>query len=505
MNRNPDERGDSTLKQFLQYRRDADVKGPPPTATASLLMTILVGKEASKKPVAKIDPTSQNLAHNQRNSDLIPASRDRRSFQDKENPLSTADHSKIIPSNRLVTNGGLWSNVNVANTNLGTFNGMQHRELQYFHHSSHRSSSSTNKYDHPTISLSSVSTIDDLVGPREEKKSAFISNGYNKSLSNINRRKRNMNAVSLSLWSNTRDWKSNHLIQTESIDTYSNPLTDMTASISVDKNKSPTMPLQDPLHSIETHRSLVAINSLVHKDPTLIESPLGSSKNVSRTIKSSYSTNFTPAVHLNTENRSENIHSSSFETSSDLYKGNEVRYNMEKDSKKVELKTLIPKGSSLVRSQDEPRLQHKDNFVRLNLRNRAGACRGAKNLRRHNKMKRRRIEESQNRQSSEARSTVDLEKPVDENLLRPRNISLHTVIDPIDDFLDGTFHKMSTASSLECIPVCTRHNLPCKLLKVKKASSGNKGRRFYVCPLPQYDACNFFQWEDDTVEVCTGF
>lgn len=32
----------------------------------------------------------------------------------------------------------------------------------------------------------------------------------------------------------------------------------------------------------------------------------------------------------------------------------------------------------------------------------------------------------------------------------------------------------------------------------------NKGRRFYTCPKPQHECCNFFKWADDTSPVGDG-
>lgn len=47
-------------------------------------------------------------------------------------------------------------------------------------------------------------------------------------------------------------------------------------------------------------------------------------------------------------------------------------------------------------------------------------------------------------------------------------------------------------------PVCPGHGMPAKLLRVKKAGR-NKGRAFYVCPLPRSEQCSFFAWKDQHV------
>jgi len=51
------------------------------------------------------------------------------------------------------------------------------------------------------------------------------------------------------------------------------------------------------------------------------------------------------------------------------------------------------------------------------------------------------------------------------------------------------------------VPLCTRHERPCKLLVVKRNNKGNKGRKFYVCQMPRGEQCDFFKWEEDTVEA----
>lgn len=171
------------------------------------------------------------------------------------------------------------------------------------------------------------------------------------------------------------------------------------------------------------------------------------------------------------------------------------------------------------------------NFVRLNLRNSAGSCRGARSKGR-NKSERR---------GSSGRPPEEADKDDDANVdsqgkarsnWKPRGgprlvENACAGIDPLDDFLDGTYNrpdstgaknkdgpvggppppKRSSDASLasqsksnsQVVPRCTRHKRPCKLLAVKKTGTGNKGRKFYVCGLPRGEQCDFFEWEDDTV------
>ena len=156
--------------------------------------------------------------------------------------------------------------------------------------------------------------------------------------------------------------------------------------------------------------------------------------------------------------------------------------------------TRHPTGSALVISMQSTNAQgtnravqaskrkvNNDNFVRLNMKNSAGACRGARN------------------KSSRSKRFEKYEK-------RPakKKKMLQSGVDPLDDFVDGVYKpsaKESSKSDLSKAPICARHQRPCKLLVVKKNKTGNKGRKFYVCSLPRGEQCDHFEWADNTVEV----
>ena len=94
-------------------------------------------------------------------------------------------------------------------------------------------------------------------------------------------------------------------------------------------------------------------------------------------------------------------------------------------------------------------------------------------------------------------------------------------VEVLDDYLDGKFqsedNKKVKSGSVRNTPKthkggndnkpnnniddgcvrCSRHNRKAKLLVVKK-SGKNKGKKFYVCPLPRGEGCDFFMWEMDT-------
>lgn len=187
-----------------------------------------------------------------------------------------------------------------------------------------------------------------------------------------------------------------------------------------------------------------------------------------------------------------------------------------------------------------------DNFVRLDLRNSAGSCRGARNLKKVNKQK---LWRAQHRFGmSDPHGSVDdgdgsgVEGEKNPHFQRKRGggggakreanagdmkcfaSAKNAGVDPLDDYMDGAFasqkndggdkatagktqakragsQKPQAPKRDEGIPICTRHQRPCKLLTVKRNNKGNKGRKFYVCSLPKGEQCDFFKWEEDTMEV----
>lgn len=159
----------------------------------------------------------------------------------------------------------------------------------------------------------------------------------------------------------------------------------------------------------------------------------------------------------------------------------------------------IPRPSSSAENNEDPsKAKSNDNFVRLNLKNGAGSCRGARNkkaLRKAAVIRRQRFERDK-AQKMEKRTAPGIEKTV---VSQSR-----TGVDPLDDLLDGTWQtsaKKSKASQLQATPCCSGHQQPCKLITVKKNTRGNKGRKFYACSFPRGEQCDHFEWADDTQEV----
>jgi hypothetical protein len=139
----------------------------------------------------------------------------------------------------------------------------------------------------------------------------------------------------------------------------------------------------------------------------------------------------------------------------------------------------------------------QENFVRLNMRNSAGACRGARNKKALSKAKlRQKLERTETFQSRESNKTF---------AVRDGALS-NSGIDPVDDFLDGTYKTTTTTvkkkinNTTAAIPKCPGHQAPCKLLSVKR-NTENKGRPFYCCSFSRGEQCEYFQWADDTIAV----
>jgi hypothetical protein len=193
-----------------------------------------------------------------------------------------------------------------------------------------------------------------------------------------------------------------------------------------------------------------------------------------------------------------------------------------------------------------------DNFVRLDLRNSAGSCRGARNLKKVNKHKLWRAQHrfGMNDHAPGGRADDATNNGIDDvdgdsggmggsiyqskersrygsstrgkgdgGDLKCFSSAKNAGVDPLDDFVDGVYstkngsrgdalssHEGKKRESAprtrdESVPMCARHQRPCKLLTVKRNNKGNKGRKFYVCCMPKGEQCDFFKWEEDTVEV----
>jgi hypothetical protein len=187
-----------------------------------------------------------------------------------------------------------------------------------------------------------------------------------------------------------------------------------------------------------------------------------------------------------------------------------------------------------------------DNFVRLDMRNSAGSCRGARNLKRANKHKlwraQHRFGMSDNAQPPDRTGGTTNDGDGDDDVdgdgggiggsihrgkertrynstgkgdggdLKCFSSAKNAGVDPLDDFVDGTYSSTKTKNVKgrdasaprtrdEGVPICTRHQRPCKLLMVKRNNKGNKGRKFYVCCMPKGEQCDYFKWEEDTLEA----
>ena len=144
------------------------------------------------------------------------------------------------------------------------------------------------------------------------------------------------------------------------------------------------------------------------------------------------------------------------------------------------------------------RANNNDNFVRLNLKNKGGSCRGGPQKKRNNTP-------TPKAGPHDTDDALDDSRHRQDNRNSRRRQGKH--IDPLDDYLDGAYQptERKPSQATDSTPCCARHQLPCKLLTVKKNTTGNKGRKFYVCSMPRGDQCDHFEWKDDTLQVSTLF
>lgn len=159
--------------------------------------------------------------------------------------------------------------------------------------------------------------------------------------------------------------------------------------------------------------------------------------------------------------------------------------------------------------------QQKGNFVRLNLRNKAGSCLGARNVKAKSKAKLQWEQRKKDRMDLYKAEHGGADEKGMNQLFSVSGAAFTSAgVDPVDDFVDGVFAPDNAANGDDAmknaesnqrkhsptIPTCSGHQQPCKLLTVKK-SGPYKGRKFYACPCPRGEQCNHFLWADDTLQV----
>ena len=155
------------------------------------------------------------------------------------------------------------------------------------------------------------------------------------------------------------------------------------------------------------------------------------------------------------------------------------------------------------RDHKSSKVKPSENFVKLNMRNKAGSCLGARNKKGKTKSQikwENRKREYQQKMSEYESSSMGAKRDYS---VASGGALTHDGVDPVDDLLDGAYATKAKASNslTTSLPLCSGHRQPCKQLKVKKTSSGNKGREFFCCALPRGEQCNYFKWVDDTKEA----
>jgi hypothetical protein len=245
-------------------------------------------------------------------------------------------------------------------------------------------------------------------------------------------------------------------------------------------------------------KSTTAIDSLANSSPEIESTPsyIAESEKNKPLSTSSNNSIHEPVEPINPPNSTKNKHASWYNPQEHAAMKAEVTDNLRIQR---EIKTSQSKPSRTTGIND--------NFVRLDLRNSSGSCRGARNLKKVNKQKAWRAKHRFGK-SDDGAETMDSDNPHPKKQWKKSKSQVNESsfaskrnggVDPLDDFLDGMFHNAK--SGKECGVACTRHGRPCKLMTVKRNNKGNKGRKFYVCSMPMGEKCDFFKWEEDTMEV----
>ena len=486
----------TSLNRYMDFKRNALLKGPPKTQTTNMLESLLDDKQPHKKSLANKRSNAMNLSGKNR--------------MDKRDTI----RSKTIKSNGKDDEASksvscMWSKVKSAP--------IEDRSKS-FH--------TTNK-----VQLQSAATLDDLLGRKSTKKSqckfkydsqkielSRLKQESNKTeledvRSNVNAQQGINHSAGSTIPESAECDSTRSLITTcrlPNIKNQQNSLkrkrsfTSYTHTISSDSNCS-TLPSligkrsmneENHIHST-TQSDMVEANDVETNHPKM--APLELNLTKAPVPQSSHSTG-------------ENISSIALDLNHGAIRNSNLASAQSFDKIKF---TKIDESFEYKPVKKKTKVVNNDNFVRLNLRNSAGACKGARSLKAHNRMKKKRALFRQQQGDFNA----EVEDDDDDNNQKSRTtfpapsqrkpISIETVIDPLDDFLDGSFRTannkskqtISSDSKDASLPICPRHQRPCKLLVVKKNTGGNKGRKFYVCSLPRGEQCDFFQWEEDTTQA----
>ena len=148
----------------------------------------------------------------------------------------------------------------------------------------------------------------------------------------------------------------------------------------------------------------------------------------------------------------------------------------------------FPRLHATTTAPNKQQQQPKANYVRLNMKNAAGACRF------HRKKQSKKYKRNYSSTQQERTNTAPLPAA--------------TTIDPVDDYLDGVYttststqqrpKQQKKTTTTMSIPLCSGHQQPCIRRVVQKAGP-NKCRPFFVCPCrTRAEQCSHFAWADDT-------
>lgn len=480
--------GDETsLNRYMALKRNATLKGPPKTETINMLESLLDDKQPKKKTVDQ--KKSKNIIFGREN---VIHKQDTHRFRAMKSNGINDKTSKPVQS--------MWSQVKNAPIDDRS-----------------KSSNPMKKIQRPT-----VATLDDLLGASSMKKSHSKTKcDIQKTI--LSQTKQDCQKPAVESINSNADAQ---LRKDHNIESMISESTDCSDRSLISTCRLPN--IKPPQKSLKRNRPFTTVTPTLSSD--YIHSTLPSfTKETNSDKKTSAYGNMQP-------NKDEQT-TTSFDLDLTIAQAQQSNHpiSVAISSKESDLLSDSNRSSKVGTAQSFETMKHtkinqsfdykppakkskvvnNDNFVRLNMRNSAGACKGARSLKAHNRMKKKRALFRQQQDDFNA-EVEDDENDNNQNskaaLIAPsrgKPVSIETVIDPLDDFLDGTFSAEnnrkicanSTKSKESSLPLCPRHQRPCKLLVVKKNTGGNKGRRFFVCSLPRGEQCEFFQWEDDTTHT----
>ncbi len=543
------------LKQYLQTKKRLALIGPPPTQTTSLLQSYLDNDSKTIKRKSKVTKTTSNStgsSHKRNRTYKSNLVKRQKVEEDRQNSGDGGIGNERKSTQKIGDGDGMWDNVN---SNIGPKTMKSNQDIF----------SSGTLDDLITTTCTSTNTNNTFHNRRREEpisKVKYVSTAFTKKTKSIppshlpssNVFQKNQNQSQLE---ESEELPSNLITKNVTLNSpgIGNKLKSINFISKTQRNKSASKSLGNILLQGKSSTSMHHSKKFVSKStcidtatrpykvesdkniilPTLASSTVNEEGHSQSDNNESSSNPLLPTLNQQECKELENNHPilpplnskiTSISTSSSTITSVNFNISEQLQGSNQSKKCNESNNHHDIKIIKKRKTVNNDNFVKLNLRNSAGSCRGARNIKKKKKWDaiNKRRQEYNDRKFTKK---VDDNEEDGENATAPTNNSyqtrakqahsIHDAIDPIDDYLDGTFHSKSSIRETDCkinhdddnaessqnvsnYPVCFRHNRQCKLLIVKKNTTGNKGRKFFACSMPKGEQCNFFQWEDDTVE-----